>query len=171
VPGWFAPYWVKMLSDIEVLDKPDELFWSVAEYRIPDTPHASVRPDQTGFPTVPINRMVPRSFVTNVRDGAVVKPGAPLALRGIAFGGDAGVAQVRVSIDGGREWQAAQLGTDYGKYSFRQWNATVKFATPGVQRVLVMATNTAGVAQPMQPNWNAGGFVRNVVESLVIKVA
>lgn len=26
VPGWYAAYWVKMLNDIEVLDKPDDNF-------------------------------------------------------------------------------------------------------------------------------------------------
>jgi len=170
VPGWFAPYWVKMLSDIEVLAKPDDYFWTKAEYRIPDTPRASVKPGQTGFKTVPINKMVPRSFFTNVRDGALVKAGAPLELRGIAFGGDAGVARVQVSTDGGRQWTVAQLGEDAGKYSFRQWNATVKFAAPGVQRVMVMATNTANVAQPAQANWNPGGFMRNVIESVTINV-
>ena len=170
VPGWYAPYWVKMLSDVEVLDKPDDYFWMTAEYRIPDTPHASVKPGQTGFKTVPINRMVPRSFVTNVKDGDAVKAGTPLDIRGIAFGGDAGVAQVKVSTDGGRQWQAAQLGTDYGKYSFRQWSTTVRFPAPGVQPLMVMATNTAGVSQPAQPNWNPGGFMRNAIESVTVRV-
>lgn len=171
VPGWFAPYWVKMLCDIEVLDKPDDYFWSAAEYRIPDTPHASVAPGQSGFATVPISRMVPRSFFTNVRDGAVVKAGAPFEVRGIAFGGDAGVQRVALSTDGGRRWETAQLGSDYGKYSFRQWNGAVRFDAPGEHRVMVMATNTAGVAQPMTPNWNSGGFMRNVVETVTVRVA
>ncbi len=169
VPGWYAPYWVKMLSDIEVLDKPDDYFWMTSEYQIPDTEHASVKPGESGFKTVAINRMVPRSFFTNVQDGAVANAGAPFELRGIAFGGDAGIAQVKVSTDGGRQWQPARLGADYGKYSFRQWSATVRFASPGTQHVMVMATNTAGASQPAQANWNPGGFMRNVVESVAIR--
>ena len=78
VPGWYSTYWVKMLSDIEVLDAPDDNYWMKTAYRIPDTPHASVTPGEKGFKTVPINRMVPRSFFTNLTDGATVKPGAPL---------------------------------------------------------------------------------------------
>ena len=169
VPGWYAPYWVKMLSDIEVLDKPDDYFWMTDEYQIPDTEHASVKPGESGFKTVPINRMVPRSFLTNVQDGAVAKVNAPFELRGIAFGGDSGIAQVKVSTDGGRQWQPVQLGTDYGKYSFRQWSTSVRFASPGTQQVMVMATNTAGASQPTQANWNPGGFMRNVVESVAIR--
>ena len=169
VPGWFAPYWVKMLTDIEVLDKPDDTFWMTTEYQIPVTPHASVQPGQSGFKTVAINRMVPRSFFTNIKDGAVAPAAAPLELRGIAFGGDAGVAQVRVSIDGGRQWLPARLGADHGRYSFREWNAAVRLPGPGRHQVLVMATNTAGVSQPEQANWNPGGLMRNVVEAVTVQ--
>src|SRR4029077_20018771 len=88
VPGWYSTYWVKMLNDIEVLDAPDDSYWMKMAYRIPDTPHANVRPGEVGFGTVPINRMGPRSFFTNLATGATVKPGAPLSVRGIAFGGD-----------------------------------------------------------------------------------
>jgi hypothetical protein len=91
VPGWYSTYWVKMLNDIEILNTPDDNYWMKTAYRIPDTPHASVKPGESGFATVPINRMTPRSFFTNLINGATVKPGAPLSVRGIAFGGDCGV--------------------------------------------------------------------------------
>src|ERR1700684_2076367 len=76
VPGWYSTYWVKMLNDIEVLDAPDQNYWMATAYRIPDTPYANVKPGETGFKTVPINRMLPRSFVTNVQNHATVKAGA-----------------------------------------------------------------------------------------------
>src|SRR6185312_4661751 len=123
VPGWYATYWVKMLDDIEVLDKPDDNFWMAKAYLIPDTPHASMKPGETGLKMVPINRMVPRSFVTNVKNGDSVPAGAPLALRGIAFGGDRGVGKVEVSTDAGATWEGAKLGPDAGTYSFRRWDA------------------------------------------------
>ncbi len=75
VPGWYATYWVKMLNDIEVLDKPDDNFWTTKAYLIPDTPFANVLPGQKDVKMVPINRMLPRSFFTNVQDGAVLKVG------------------------------------------------------------------------------------------------
>ena len=67
VPGWYSTYWVKMLNDIEVLDRPDANYWMAAAYLIPDTPHASITPGQTGVKVIPINRMVPRSFATNLQ--------------------------------------------------------------------------------------------------------
>ena len=116
VPGWYSTYWVKMLSDIEVLAQPDDNFWMTTTYRIPDTPHANVTPGQTGVKMVPINRMVPRSFITNIKAGASVRAGLPTLARGIAFGGDTGVAKIDFTADGGKTWQPAKLGKDEGKY-------------------------------------------------------
>jgi DMSO/TMAO reductase YedYZ molybdopterin-dependent catalytic subunit len=62
VPGWYATYWVKMLADIEVLDKPDDNYWTSKAYVIPDTPGANITPEQKDVKMVPINRMVPRPF-------------------------------------------------------------------------------------------------------------
>jgi hypothetical protein len=91
-------------------------------YRIPDTPGNTVTPTQTGFPTKPINKLAVRSFVTNVQDGATLRPG-PQPIRGIAFDGGSGIARVEFSSDGGVTWQPAKLGLDYGPYSFRPWQA------------------------------------------------
>jgi len=66
VPGWYATYWVKMLNDIEVLDNADTNFWMKTAYTIPDTPHADMTPGQANITMVPIGRMNPRSFITNI---------------------------------------------------------------------------------------------------------
>jgi DMSO/TMAO reductase YedYZ molybdopterin-dependent catalytic subunit len=171
VPGWYSTYWVKMLNDIEVLDQPDTNFWMKTAYTIPDTPHASIRPGQTGVNLVPISRMVPRSFITNIKAGDRLQAGAPTLARGIAFGGDAGVARVDFSSDGGKTWQQTQLGNDEGKYSFRQWQ--IRFAAParGDNALMVRCTSTSGETQPDTPNWNPSGFMRNVIEQTAVMVA
>ncbi len=171
VPGWYATYWVKMLSDIEVLDQPDDNFWTKTAYTIPDTPHADVKPGETGFKVVPINKMVPRSFITNIKSGATVHAGAPTLARGIAFGGDSGVARVDLTSDGGKTWQPAQLGVDPGKYSFRQWECRFTLPAAGSFTLMVRATNSDGLAQPDRSNWNPSGFMRNVVEATPVIAA
>ena len=80
VPGYYGTYWVKHLNEITVIDDTFDGFWMKTAYRIPDTPHANVKPGESGFATVPINRMTPRSFFTNLTNGATVKPGAPLSV-------------------------------------------------------------------------------------------
>jgi DMSO/TMAO reductase YedYZ molybdopterin-dependent catalytic subunit len=171
VPGWYGDYWAKMLAHIEVLDAPDENFFEATAYRVPDTPHASVKPGQTGFKTVPVSRLVPRSFITNLTDATVVKSGADVSVRGIAFGGDSGVGRVELSSDDGRSWQATTLGRDEGPYSFRQWSAQISAPQSGALSLLVRCTNAKGDVQPAEPNWNAGGFMRNVIERVRLKVA
>ncbi len=171
VPGWYSTYWVKMLDDIEVLDAPDENFWMATAYRIPDTPHANVQPGETGFKTVPINRMGPRSFFTNVTNETTVKPAAAVPLRGIAFGGDCGVARVELSVDGGQNWRNAVLGPEQGAYGFRQWSGEVSAPQTGVAEIRLRCTNTKSEAQPPEPNWNGGGFMRNVIERVRLTVA
>jgi molybdopterin-dependent oxidoreductase-like protein protein/molybdenum-dependent oxidoreductase-like protein len=164
VPGWYSTYWVKMLSDIEVLDGPDDNYWMKTAYTIPDTPGANIKPGETGVKMVPINRMVPRSFITNLRTGDTVHSAVPTLLRGIAFGGSTGVKAVDVSTDAGATWKPAELGADSGKYGFRQWQTTI-LAQAGELAVMVRCTDMDGLAQPATPNWNPSGFMRNVIES------
>jgi DMSO/TMAO reductase YedYZ molybdopterin-dependent catalytic subunit len=170
VPGWYSTYWVKMLNDIEVLAAPDDSFWMATAYRIPDTPGANVKPGETGFKTVPINRMVPRSFFTNVTDATTVKPAASLPVRGIAFGGDRAVARVDLSADGGKTWQETALGPDEGTYSFRQWTTQVAAPASGSLTLMARCTNTAEVTQTTEPIWNPSGFMLNVIESVRVTV-
>jgi DMSO/TMAO reductase YedYZ molybdopterin-dependent catalytic subunit len=170
VPGWYATYWIKMLSDIEVLDQPDDNYWMKTAYLIPDTPGADVKPGQAGVKTIPINRMNPRSFITNIKAGAAVRAEEITQVRGIAFGGDTGVKRVDFSADGGKTWEPASLGRDEGKYSFRRFDVRFKPTTPGNQTLMVRCTNVSDVAQPERPNWNPAGFMRNVIESIPVSV-
>jgi DMSO/TMAO reductase YedYZ molybdopterin-dependent catalytic subunit len=169
VPGWYSTYWVKMLNDIEVLDAPDENYWVKTAYRIPDTPYANVKPGETGFKTVPINRMLPRSFFTNVTNNTIVKSKAFVPVRGIAFGGDSGVSQVELSADG-HNWRKTKLGRDAGTYGFRQWSSQITAPQSGTLTLQVRCTNTKGEVQPADPNWNGSGFMRNVIEHVQLTV-
>ncbi|WP_354223110.1 molybdopterin-dependent oxidoreductase [Bradyrhizobium sp. F1.4.3] len=165
VPGWYSTYWVKMLSEIEVLDRADDNYWMATAYTIPDTPHANITPGQTGVKMVPISRMVPRSFFTNVTEGASLPAGASAAIRGIAFGGDTSVAKVELSMDDGQIWQPATLGEDHGKYSFRRWQVNIPQLVKGHHSLTIRCTSLSGDVQPATPNWNNSGFMLNAVET------
>lgn len=170
VPGWFATYWMKMLSDIEAIDTVDDNFWMKTAYRIPETPGNTVKPTDTGYKTVPINRMAVRSFLTSVQDGGVLHAG-PQTLRGIAFDGGSGIRAVQFSSDGGRTWRNAQLGRDYGNYSFRPWESSF-VAQRGKSYVLACrAVANNGETQTTIPVWNPGGYLRNVIETYKVSVS
>jgi DMSO/TMAO reductase YedYZ molybdopterin-dependent catalytic subunit len=169
VPGWYATYWVKMLSDITVLDHIDDNFWMKTAYRIPDAPHANVTPGSTGFATIPINKMDVRSFVTNIADGASLKAGTT-TLRGVAFDGGSGIRRVELSTDGGTTWRDAALEQDYGKYSFRRWNARWE-ARPGSYTIALRASANDGSVQTGAPIWNPSGYMLNTIETYKVTVA
>jgi hypothetical protein len=164
VPGYFGTYWVKHLNEITVLDEALDNFWMTTAYRVPDNPCACVPPGTAPQKTVPISRFAVRSFITNVKEGATVKAGQPLLLRGIAFDGGYGIRGVDVSIDGGTNWRPTRLGKDLGKYSFRQWETAVSLDR-GPHTIQVRAMNNIGQSQPMDARWNPAGYMRNVVET------
>lgn len=171
VPGWVATYWIKALNDIEVLDQPDTNYWTAKGYRFPNVPDHTVEPGQTGYDLVSITKLFPRSFVTNLKTGDRVAAGKPVPLRGIAFGGDCGVAKVELSLDGGQSWKAARLGKDEGKYGFRRWEGDLALPGAGTHAVSVRCTNTKGEAQPLKITWNPQGYMRFNVETIHLSAA
>jgi hypothetical protein len=171
VPGWFATYWVKMLNDIEVLADVDQNFWMKTAYRIPADPCGCQQPGAT-VKTVPINRLVVRSFITSVADGAKVHAGTPLTVKGIAFDGGFGIQSVLFTSDGGKHWTPATLGKDYGKYAFRPWEARFTPQAGKQYSLGSLAMNTIGQAQRLDnPVWNTGGYLRNTVETVRVTAA
>ncbi|MEJ7935463.1 molybdopterin-dependent oxidoreductase [Sphingobium sp. AN558] len=170
VPGWYSTYWIKILDRIEILPQVDDDYWMAKAYRIPTAPGANVVPGTKDFPTTPINRMIPRSWITSLEEGQSVGLTSVLPVGGIAMGGDSGVARVDLSADGGKSWHRATLGPDPGKYSFRRWDARIPVAGPGQVSLMSRCWNMAGVAQPADPIWNPGGYMRGNIETTMVKV-
>jgi sulfite dehydrogenase (cytochrome) subunit A len=170
VPGYYGTYWVKHLSEIEVIDSVYEGFWMKPAYRVPDNDCACIEPGAAPAATRPIGRFTVRSFITSVTDGSRVRAGAPLSVRGIAFDGGQGIREVAWSADGGQSWREARLGADMGRYSFREF--TFGFTPqPGAYDLRVRAWNRSGQSQPMEALWQPAGYMRNVVESVKVMAA
>lgn len=164
VPGYFGTYWVKQLAEIEVLDHAFEghdAFFMTTAYRLPDNDCHCVEPGTA--PAV-------RSFITSVQSGESLPAGRSVELKGIAFDGGSGIRTVDVSADGGQTWQAAALGEDLGRFSFRGWRLPVSLASKGAAVLMVRATSMQGETQPMEAVWNPAGYRRNVVESTPVTV-
>jgi DMSO/TMAO reductase YedYZ molybdopterin-dependent catalytic subunit len=172
VPGWYATYWVKALHQITVLPHVFDGYWMAKAYKIPDTPNGVEDPHAK--PTehlIPINRMNVRSFITTPEPGSTAPAGRPVDIEGIAFDGGSGIRGVEVSVDGGSTWVATDLRDDLGRYSFRRWSCRLTPATRGVYRIRSRATAGDGQVQPEKEGWNRGGFMRNVVEEMILHVA
>jgi DMSO/TMAO reductase YedYZ molybdopterin-dependent catalytic subunit len=167
VPGYYGTYWVKHLSEIEVVDQTFDGFWMKPGYRIPDNDCACVEPGTAPAATRPIGRFNVRSFITSLPDGWQLHAGQLTVVRGIAFDGGQGIREVAYSLDGGQSWRGAKLGADMGRYSFREF--TFGF-TPdkGRHDLRVRAWNRSGQSQPMEALWQPAGYMRNVVESVKV---
>lgn len=168
VPGHFGTYWVKHLDQINVVDAAFDGYWMKTAYRIPDNDCACVEPGTKPDKTRPIGRFNVRSFITSHADGAQMGAGQTTELRGIAFAGGDPVARVLVSADQGQSWQAARLGEDLGRYSFRDWRLALALP-PGRHALLVRAETAGGETQPMTARWQPAGYMRNVVETVEVE--
>jgi sulfite dehydrogenase len=166
VPGYYGTYWVKHLNAITVLDEDFTGFWYKSAYRIPDNAGACVPPGTVPTKTVPIARYNVRSFITSLSNGDEMRVGKTLSIRGITFDGGYGITSVQFSADGGEHWRETSLGTDYGKYSFREWKCEFTPAKPGAYELKCCASNRIGQSQPTSPLWNPSGYMRNVIESV-----
>ncbi len=171
VPGWYSTYWVKMLAEIEVMSHPGEGFWMTTAYKIPDTPNGTMTPGETGVKMVPINAMVPRSFITSPNQNQPAAHGKPLTVKGFAFGGNSALKSVKISTDGGTTWHDAQLGKNWGEYGAREWQLSFTPEKPGTYRIMAKAVNAAGQEQPMKAGWNPGGFMYNAIEHIDIQAS
>ena len=169
VPGWYATYWVKMLSDIEVLNERDHNFWMEKAYRLPADPCGCVQPGAPITRSVPIGKMTVRSFITNVGQGGTVPGGMPTTIKGIVFDQGYGIDRLLFSPDGGKHWQAARLGMDHGDYSFRPWEAQFTPVSGQTYALQSLAVNRIGESQRFSARWNPSGYLRNAVETVNIK--
>ena len=109
VPGWTGTYWMKHLTTINVLTKPQGGFWMKPAYRIPvgKFPVVARFITQEDATSTPITEIVVNSLITSHRDGAKVKRGK-VTVSGLAWDGGYGIRAVQVSTDGGKTWTGCQ---------------------------------------------------------------
>lgn len=170
-PGWASDSWVKWLTSITVLDKEWDGFWMKNAYRKPDHPVApgtALTPDQM----VPVTSLQVKSVITSPVDGAVVPPGTPVTMKGVAWSGDTGpVTSVEISVDAGRTWNAASLYRDQQtQFGWRQWEYSWAPAREAYYTVMSRARDASGAVQPLAQEWNPSGYGWNVVSRAGIDV-
>jgi sulfite dehydrogenase (cytochrome) subunit A len=171
VPGWTGTYWVKQLTSIRVLSKPETNFWMSAAYRLPrglfKTPSFATQATQANEP---ITTMVVNSLVTSLRSGQQIARGKPIETRGIAWDGGAGISKVEVSSDLGQTWTLAKLGRDLGRFAFREFSLSLPARQAGSLVVMARATSAKGETQVEKLIPNPAGYHHNVPQRLYVEV-
>lgn len=136
---------MKWLVSIEFADEPFDGPFDARDYRLPD-PETGTTHRMTSMPV--------HAIVTSPAGGAELAAG-PQILRGVAWGGKAGIARVEVSIDGA-SWAATGLAPGVGPYTLTHWSVQQALSA-GAHELAVRATDGTGATQPEMPPWNPRG--------------
>lgn len=167
VPGWYGMTNVKWLQRITILDASFEGYQQARGYRMRQSE------DEPGKP---VTRMLPRAlmvppgvpdFMTRRR---FVAPGRQV-LEGRAWSGWGEIIRVDVSVDSGESWDQAVLGDGPGRHAWREWSHPWDAAEPGDYELICRAYDAAGNVQPLDPEWNLGGYANNAAQRIAITVA
>lgn len=170
VPGWYATYWVGMLSEIRLYADSFDGYWMKKAYLVPKgVTNGNEKPDSLAKEVEPISKLDVRSIFVSPEPGAVLKKGKTYEVQGLAMDDGTGIAKVEISTDKGSSWSQARLDPSLGKYSWRRWRYTFTPSPEGNVTLQVKATNMAGATQPGH-QWNRSGYMRNEIESLPLKV-
>ncbi len=168
VPGWSGNHWMKWLKLLQPQAQEAEGFYQQTAYRLPKQPVApgtAVKPaDTSPATTFPI-----KSVIALPANGATLKPGRR-EIVGIAFSGEAQVAKVEVSLDGGRAWQSARLEGPAGIGRWQIFRLPFE-AKPGNFIAVVRASDKKGNEQPPQAQWNPSGYFWNGWHTVAVQVA
>ncbi len=168
VPGWIGAASCKWLTEIKVLDSEFVGNFMSPGYRLPNQP---VKPGDTVKPedTHPVTGLNVKSLIAGPIDGLRTKPGR-IAVHGVAWAGEADVAKVEISTDGGSSWKPATLGQDKARYAWRLWHHDFN-AKSGDYSILSRATDSQGRIQPDAAVWNPSGYLYNAIDQVKIHVA
>lgn len=163
VPGWYGMASVKWLTRIEAVAEAFDGPQQTDAYTIhgidgePGRPVERIRvralmipPGRADFPS--LERTV---------DAGLVR------LVGRAWSGEEPVARVQVGIDD--RWVDAELDPATGPFAWHSWEAEWE-AAPGMHRLACRATDASGRMQPLEQDWNAGGYCNNMVQTIAVTV-
>ena len=149
VPGWEAPFSIKYLSHIKVVDQPYHT-WNES------INHSMLRPDIGGKARWYHFQFGPKSIITRPSAGLKIPGRGYVEVTGLAWSGGGVVKKVDVSTDGGRSWKEAKLQTPV--HSRAHTRFTFDWAWDGQEAVLLSrCTDELGEVQPSREelygNW------------------
>lgn len=173
IPGHFSDSWVKMLSEITVLDKYKNTFFMDVAYTVPNNDCECIIPGaDIEYKRKPIAIMKVKSVIGYPTPNTVIKKGSKVQVQGVAFDEGYGIKEVMISLDSGKSWGQTKLEKDSGKYAFRKWQFEWEPKMKGDYSIMVRAINRIGKIQPLadEIGWNAGGYQYNAVDIVKVKI-
>ncbi|MFA6630217.1 MAG: molybdopterin-dependent oxidoreductase, partial [Sulfuricurvum sp.] len=110
IPGHFSDSWVKMLSEITVMDQYRKSFFMDVAYTVPDNDcECVISGSDFEYKRKPIAQMKVKSVIGYPTPGTVIKKGSRVRVTGMAFDQGKGIKEVMISTDGGKSWSTTAL--------------------------------------------------------------
>ena len=160
--GWVGANCVKWLHRIEVLNRPFEGFFMDKVYRV-------FQKGEDAKSGEVVKDIQVKSIIVEPQNDQILPCGL-VPVRGAAYAGEAGIADVDVSVDQGNTWHRAELiGIDQ-PYAWRHWEFLWDARFPGDYTIMARATDTNGRRQPETAHWNVFGYGNNGVREHAVTV-
>jgi len=164
VPGWYGMASIKWLSRIVAVTEPYRGFFQTVDY--------AYWKNEAGFAQrVPITQMQVKSQIARPTLAEVIGKGSTFRIFGAAWSGDAAIAKVEVSTDGGKTYSAARLLGNAIENAWRLWE--FKWTVPttsGKYKLMSRATDVAGNSQPLERDKNRENYMINHVVPVEVQV-
>ncbi|MCI0463353.1 MAG: sulfite oxidase [Gemmataceae bacterium] len=143
VPGWYGMASIKWLTRLVVTDLPFQGYFQTMEY--------AYYARRYGLPTlVPVTELQVKAQIARPALGEVVPAKRPFRVFGAAWAGEAEVARVEVSTDGGKSWALARLLDKPVAHAWRLWEHSWKVPGRGRYTLMARATDKRGRTQLLQ---------------------
>jgi DMSO/TMAO reductase YedYZ molybdopterin-dependent catalytic subunit len=162
VPGWYGVASVKWLARIDVLAEPFRGYYQTTKYTIQHRTGGGTRTDIVG--PMPV-----KSEILRPVEGDVLGLGGNRVF-GMAWAGENAVSGVEVSVDGGANWQRAELQGIRAPYSWTAWEYLWEPAGPGDYSIMSRAISASGEVQPMDHDTLRGGYLITFCRPIPVRV-
>jgi len=141
VPGWYGMDSVKWLKRIVVGRDRFAGFYQTRRYY-------EARKNAGAVEQGPLHAMRVKSQISRPLRGEVLR-GRPIKVQGSAWG-EAEIARVELSFDGGGAWVIARLSPESAPNAWRLWSYDWNPARDGSYEIMVRARDTSGNEQPLE---------------------
>jgi hypothetical protein len=104
-------------------------------------------------------------------EGEIVPAKSNVRVYGAAWTSDAAIAKVEISVDGGANWNEANLIDKPVRNAWRLWEFDWKTpAKPGKQKLIARATDSQGRTQPIERDPDRGTYMINHLLPITVEV-
>ena len=163
VPGWYGMDSIKWLNKIIVSREPFNGFYQANRYY--EAHRVNGATERAALGAVRLKSQFARPI-----QGQVLLS-KPVKIDGAAWCGDAEIAAVDLSFDGGQSWTPARLASERAPFAWRLWSYEWKPDHTGRYEIIARARDERGRLQPLAPDPKIiTPYANNWVDRRVVEV-